>query len=66
MEEWQKRVMTECLELDTRLKKLESFINNDINFKHLNLYEQQRLRDQHYHMSGYSKILHERMIHFEI
>lgn len=66
MEEWQKRVFTESTDLDMRIKALELFITRNGEYNRLNDFEQRRLRDQHYHMSQYSKILHERMIHFEV
>jgi len=64
--DWQLRVIQESAELDLKLKKLEEFITTNSGFKDLNLFEQTRLRDQRHHMAEYSKILHERMVHFNV
>lgn len=64
MQEWQQRVVDEANELDSKLQKLELFINTNPNFKNLNPYEAQRLKDQHYYMTKYSEVLHSRIVHF--
>ena len=64
MLEWQKRVLDECKELDSKVKKLELFILNNPEFYHTNDYEQRRLKDQLFFMTKYSEILHSRIIHF--
>jgi hypothetical protein len=64
MQEWQTRVVIELKELDAKIKALEQFIINSTEFKNINEFERQRLRDQHDAMTRYAQILHSRITHF--
>lgn len=63
MQEHQKRVVEEKVELDTKLTKLSAFFQNTF-FVGLDSAEQERLRRQYDAMLNYSVILGERIAAF--
>jgi len=63
MEDWQKRVLEEKVELDSRLEQLQSFLRGDI-FACLPDDDQSRLERQAIIMAKYSSILRERIHYF--
>jgi len=63
MEDYQKRVVAEKMELDERLEKLSDFIRGNI-FSGLDADEKNRLRYQLLAMQLYSNILSDRIVAF--
>jgi hypothetical protein len=61
MTEHQERVVAEKAELETRLEKLEAFIDSNAIYNTLHPQEQHRLRSQRYFMSGYVEVLQQRI-----
>lgn len=65
MKDFQKRVIEEKEELDSKIKKLQNFIEEDGDiWNSLNLYEQSDLVDQLEYMKGYTEILQQRINRF--
>lgn len=64
MEAYQGRVIEERKQLDERLKKLETFIAQDV-FQHIDPDEQNRLKRQLEVMTEYRNILDRRIEAFE-
>ncbi len=60
MEDWQRRVLAERLELDIKLASLKAFIEGTL-FKKLPIGEQFRLNRQATYMQQYSMVLGERI-----
>jgi hypothetical protein len=63
MEPYQDRVLNEKAELDSRLARLQAFLNRPT-FNELAIDEQERLRRQAAVMQEYSEILAARIEHF--
>jgi hypothetical protein len=64
MEAWQQRVIDEKRRLDYRLDKLKAFFGEG-RFTELDLAEQERMREQAFIMTAYSKILGKRINAFK-
>ena len=63
MQDWQKRVVEEQLELAERVERLEAFTKT-AQFKGLDRYERELLRCQLLHMEIYLLTLNNRIAHF--
>ena len=61
---WQERLIAESMQVDERLKALDSFINGE-GFDALTERDKSLLRSQRYYMRGYSETLRERLGTFE-
>ncbi len=64
MQEHQQRVIDEKAELDSKLEKLNTFINVSDTFNHLDSEDQELLEDQANCMAEYSAILRARIARF--
>ena len=64
MEEYKKRVVEESQELDIKVKALQKFIEENKNYKDLNLFEKRDLKKQLTAMFKYSSILKSRINRF--
>lgn len=64
LEDFQQRVVDEQAELETKIKGLQSFIEANILYFSLPLYEQKDMRDQLSTMEHYSLILTRRIRRF--
>lgn len=54
------RMLDELFELNTKTEALRNFINKDL-FTTLSLVEQENLKEQEMHMSGYLNVLYKRI-----
>jgi hypothetical protein len=66
MEECQKRVIEEKEELDNKIAKLKSFINESPVFVEMAEKQQKLLCQQYCHMEDYSDVLGERIADFMV
>lgn len=60
VEQWKQRVIAEKMELDTRLERLQTFVQTDA-FRALSEAERSRLLNQERFMAGYAAVLEERI-----
>jgi len=65
MEPYQKRILVEEKELDTKIKKLGDFINMSPDYDTLSEEEKVRLTRQFWYMRDYSFVLRERIDAFD-
>lgn len=65
MEPYQKRILVEEKELDTKIKKLGDFINMSPDYDALSEEEKVRLTRQFWYMRDYSFVLRERIDAFD-
>lgn len=64
MPEYQKRVIAEKIDLDTKIDSLKTFKGSE-QFKAIDTAEQERLTSQLLTMREYSQILVDRILHFK-